>query len=88
MARNGFDVMDSDLHVLEPPDLYIKYMDPKWGDRIPKGTPRQGIGLASYLTTDGKPVRNTRVAGFPQLHARENRASRWASSGTSIRFPS
>ena len=37
MAKNGYKVLDSDLHVLEPADLYTTYMDPKWGDRIPRG---------------------------------------------------
>ena len=33
-------ILDSDMHVFEPYDLYEKYMDPKWGERIPRGTPR------------------------------------------------
>ena len=28
-AKDGFRVMGSDLHVLEPHDLYLMYMDPK-----------------------------------------------------------
>ena len=28
--------IDSDAHVIEPPDLWTKYMDKKWGDRIPQ----------------------------------------------------
>ena len=37
MGKNGYKVMDSDLHVLEPADLYTTYMDPKWGDRDSQG---------------------------------------------------
>ncbi len=36
MARNGFAIMYSDMQFFEPHDLYLKYMDPKWGDRIPR----------------------------------------------------
>ena len=41
MARDGYKILDSDMHVFEPHDLYLKYMDPKWGDRIPRGQPRK-----------------------------------------------
>ncbi len=57
MAKNGFNVCDSDLHVLEPHDLYLQYMDPKWGDRIPRGNPREAIQSVHYVKADGAPVR-------------------------------
>ena len=59
MPRNGLKVLDSDLHVMEPHDLYIKYMDPIWGDRIPRAEPRQGLRICKYFTADGKPVRTS-----------------------------
>src|SRR5205814_6378483 len=40
MAKLGYKILDSDMHVFEPHDLYLKYMNPKWGDRIPRGQPR------------------------------------------------
>ena len=40
MARNGFKVMDSDMHVIEPVDLWETYMDPEFRDRAPKGISR------------------------------------------------
>ena len=36
MARNGFKVLDSDMHVMEPPDLWQTYTDPKFRDRAPE----------------------------------------------------
>jgi len=30
------DVIDSDGHVLEPPDFWIKYLDPEYRDRAPE----------------------------------------------------
>ena len=36
MAKHGFKILDSDLHLIEPWDLYLRYMDPKWGDRVPR----------------------------------------------------
>ena len=40
MAKNGFKVMDSDLHVIEPKDLWQQYIDPAFADQAPKGVDR------------------------------------------------
>src|SRR5512145_2848429 len=34
--KNGFRILDSDMHLREPPDLWAKYMDPDWLGRAPK----------------------------------------------------
>ena len=57
MARDGFKILDSDMHVFEPHDLYLKYMNPKWGDRIPRGEPRKKHGQIKFTFADGKPIR-------------------------------
>lgn len=65
MSKNGLRIMDSDMHVFEPHDLYLKYMDSKWGDRIPRGYPREkrpsmGLekhGMNRYFLGDGTPIR-------------------------------
>ncbi len=36
MAKNGFKVIDSDMHVLEPEDLWDRYIDSAFRDRAPK----------------------------------------------------
>ena len=40
MAKNGFRVMDSDMHIVEPADLWERYIDPAFRDRAPRGTSR------------------------------------------------
>ena len=35
MSRS-YDVIDADAHVLEPPDLWLNYIDPKYRERAPK----------------------------------------------------
>ena len=40
MAKNGFRVMDSDMHIVEPADLWERYIDPAFRDRAPQGTNR------------------------------------------------
>ncbi len=38
--KNGYSVMDSDMHVVEPCDLWQKYIDKKFADRAPLGLNR------------------------------------------------
>ena len=38
MAKNGFKVLDSDMHCMEPPDLWERYIDPPFKHRAPKGS--------------------------------------------------
>jgi predicted TIM-barrel fold metal-dependent hydrolase len=37
MARNGFRILDCDLHVMEPPDLWQRYTDEKYRHLAPVG---------------------------------------------------
>ena len=37
MSKNGFKVMDSDMHIMEPPDLWPRYIDPEFKDQAPRG---------------------------------------------------
>ncbi len=37
MAINGWLVADSDMHVMEPADLWQRYMDPSWAHAAPVG---------------------------------------------------
>lgn len=39
MARDGFRVLDSDIHVIEPVDLYERYLDRRFRDRAPQPLP-------------------------------------------------
>jgi predicted TIM-barrel fold metal-dependent hydrolase len=61
MARNGFKILDSDMHVFEPHDLYLKYMDPKWGERVPRAQPRTKHGQIRFTLGDGNPLRSSGV---------------------------
>jgi predicted TIM-barrel fold metal-dependent hydrolase len=38
MSRDGFQVFDSDMHVLEPVDLWERYIDPAFRSRAPRGS--------------------------------------------------
>lgn len=44
--KNNFKIIDSDLHVIEPPNMYEEYMDPRFRDQAPQwtGHPERGNG--------------------------------------------
>ena len=37
MVRNGFKVLDSDLHIIEPADLWQRYIDAEFRSQAPWG---------------------------------------------------
>src|SRR5712692_2871495 len=51
MAKQGFRVIDSDLHVIEPPNLWADYLDPEFRGRVSKA-PDGGGYLRAHV--DGK----------------------------------
>ena len=56
MALNGFKVFDADLHINEPPDLWERYIEPKYRDQAPVGAPTIGDFREQLLLIDGKSV--------------------------------
>ena len=52
--NNGFKVMDSDIHVSEPPDLWIDYIDPAFRDVAPRKMSMNGRSETWHCL--GKPL--------------------------------
>jgi predicted TIM-barrel fold metal-dependent hydrolase len=48
MAKNGFRVMDSDIHVTEPRDLWLRYLEPRFQDRAPQLLPLEGTRIVTW----------------------------------------
>jgi len=48
--KNGFKIFDSDLHVIESPNIYEDYIDPRFRDQAPRWTrhPEHGKRLAAW----------------------------------------
>ena len=42
MAKQGLRILDSDIHVIEPHDLWLEYLEPRWRDRAPQIAPVPG----------------------------------------------
>jgi len=53
--KNGLKTFDSDMHIYDPADLYVKYMNPKWGERILRGQ-RNGETAGTTAGTNDSPV--------------------------------
>ena len=55
--KNGLRAFDSDMHVYDPAFLYEKYMNPKWGDRIPRGQRSGKHGRVEFQLGGGTKLR-------------------------------
>lgn len=53
MSKNGFRVMDSDMHLMEPADLWQRYIDPAFAAQAPVGLTRHvrdlGVQVAGKI---------------------------------------
>ena len=56
MAVDGFKIFDSDLHILEPVDLWPRYIEPKYKDQAPVGKPTTGPFSDMNLLVGGRVV--------------------------------
>ena len=52
MAKNGFKIMDSDMHTHEPWDLWLNYIDPAFKDRAPIGTSKDPVDMNTTIEGD------------------------------------
>ena len=67
MANQGFKVLDSDLHIMEPVDLYEKFIDPQYKPFAPRLT-----AMPEKLSGDGSLVMDWHVKPRASLyHDRE-----------------
>jgi predicted TIM-barrel fold metal-dependent hydrolase len=48
MARDGFKIVDSDIHVVEPHDLWERYMEPRFKDRAPRFASIEGSATEGW----------------------------------------
>lgn len=81
MSRT-YNVIDADGHVLEPPDLWLSYIEPKFRDRAPRlGHTSDGaevLQLGEQEVTDNGPGRRrVKVGATGAIGAREGKVSVW-----------
>ena len=76
--KDGLRFVDSDMHIMEPPDLFERYLDPKFRHRVsvPVGLDgRPSRGTAGSIVIDGLP---TSDADLQQYRKRIRRSSAYA----------
>ena len=55
MAKAGFKVFDSDMHVMEPPDLWQRYIEPQFKEFAPIGLTSDNLRELRMVHPDGRP---------------------------------
>ena len=74
--KDNLRFVDSDMHIMEPPDLFERYLDPKFRERV-----------ILPIGADGRPRRGT--FGNVQVYLRQNgqdatpSLTRWTKRATS-----
>src|SRR5215470_5305989 len=64
MAKNGFKVFDSDMHIMEPVDLWERYIAPEFRPEAPRGRTSDNVRDLGLIFP--KPEANVnRTAGTP-----------------------
>src|SRR5436853_212944 len=76
MAKNGFKAMDSDMHVMEPCDLWQRYIDSKFADRAPIGLSRHKRDLG--IQVEGKIMPRPAETPNPALGPNHVNGRRWS----------
>ena len=63
MTKNGMKVLDSDMHLMEPVDLWERYLDAKYKTDAPRGLTSENVRDLRMAHPDGRPwgVPNPRV---------------------------
>ena len=63
MTKNGMKVLDSDMHLMEPVDLWQRYMDAKFTADAPRGVTSENVRDLRMVHPDG------RLWGLPPRHS-------------------
>jgi len=71
MAVNGWRVADSDMHIMEPADLWQRYMDPEWRHVAP-------IGLSEMVRDMRVRVKNHTMLRMGRARANAGGATAWS----------
>jgi uncharacterized protein len=54
MAKQGFKILDSDMHVMEPPDLWERYIEGKYRAQAPRGVTSDNVRDLRMVYPDGR----------------------------------
>src|SRR5262249_22167670 len=71
MAKQGFKVMDSDMHIMEPPDLWQRYIAAEFREQAP-------IGITSVTSREPRTVSPGREATVNDPNRRQDTGHHFA----------
>ena len=66
MAKDGLKILDSDMHLMEPVDLWERYIDAPFKSAAPRGLTSENVRDLRMAHPDG------RLWGLPQTHGKRN----------------
>src|SRR5437868_13260068 len=72
MARNGFRLIDAEMHVMEPTDLWQRYIDPEFKDRAPRRLSERKWDIRTLV--EGEIMAQIPGGDWPALSAAEETA--------------
>ena len=70
--RNGFKIFDADAHVIEPRDLWERFLEPPYRSRVSWRQPFEGMDRFRPVTVDGRYTQSHKT-----LYGRQQEAVRW-----------
>src|SRR5256885_12412085 len=73
MARNGFKMIDAEMHVMEPVDLWNRYIDPEFKARAPRRLNERRWDIRTMV--EGEVMAAMPGGDLPALTGVANRAS-------------
>jgi predicted TIM-barrel fold metal-dependent hydrolase len=65
MAKGGFKVFDSDMHIMEPPDLWERYIDPEFRAIAPRGRTSANVRDLGLIFPADPPDYGRQTTGTP-----------------------
>ena len=84
MAKQGYRVMDSDMHVVEPPDLWERYIDPAFRHQAPRTVDDPDIPVDIRLEFAGRAFTRTNIHSEASRHSYLMRRQRTAPKYTGL----
>ena len=74
MSKNGFRIFDSDMHIMEPPDLWQRYIDEKYKSRAPIGATSENVrDLGVHWPGEERPSTRRGINRFGHNYERNQR---------------
>src|SRR5579884_760151 len=85
MMKEGLRFVDCDMHIMEPADLFLKWLDPRFQDRVITPIGRNGLPARGAWVVDGLPT--TADQDLQQYRKPLRRPARPAGDGPNSRQP-